>query len=855
MRTQKRLSFLLIIVLGLFVFMLAACNNKTKNNEYSITYNGVEDAINPNTITTYKESDTIKLQPAIKEGYDFKGWSNGEDNIEEIKNSKGDITLTALWDLHEYSIYYANVDGIDNPNKTTYTILDEDITLEDVYKEGYNFDGWIYNGNKITKVDTSIAQDITLVADFGDHYCHIELEWDLSEENRFYFINEPFTTSFYLLGKNIKVAPRVYLVFGEKYEKIEVPYISGNYLTVSGFDTKTAGIKHVTFDVHGILNSNTGEIYNASTTYDIEVKDYDHDFYGYEIEPEDVTVTCPEGYELKAKAKNDHLVANYNWMTSHEYDDHADHCHEQTYKPYECYKGSSAFTNTLVVPNTNYDYKEETYKLLTIYEDMTRVYTKDIFVTTNDSPIDRDNSMKIGEYTFYMGDEFNLAEHHIGTGTISFNKLADPDPDDGYDIVKFIFDNVNYSDSFIADGLRTSPGIEYFFTSEVNTHFIIEVIGNNTLINTYYYQGAAGVNLNFQYLGTEENYSDLTITGPGSLNFIGGTPSLYVNLPLIIDTELSFTSYLGRMCNGINANAIKLTENAYVRGTNSGTGMLAMRGNILIDEGARVDLRLSMPRIQGTVANLNAIQAALDIYIYKASVLITAKANPEIFERYEGIDSCVLINAGGTITLDDAEVDLHVLASNCPNTIPVFDTAVAINGSVLFIEDSYLSIDIQGDLFNSCYGMYGGGIEIDNSKININQRCITGLNGIYCYGGNTTIVDSIINVYGRRSFVSDGLIFGLFINRNFEFTNSKITIDYNGGIAIATYMGRKDHPAYYDEDYEVIRLSNITLDDNQGYGEISVMAYDEEGMFDTFETIYDTSTNQPVTYIEVDNRE
>ncbi len=857
MKLQKRFLFFFIL---LFVFIfLISCDDSTKDESYSITYDGIIDAINPNVASKITENDSIELKPAIKKGYDFIGWDNGNEYIDVInKGNNKDITLTAKWELHQYSIYYANVEGLNNPNKKTYTILDDNILLADVEKEGYEFLGWTYNGNKITEIDTSIAQDITLVANFSDHKCHIELEFDLAKENRFYFLNEPFSTNFYLLGKNIKVAPKVYLVYGDKLEKIEIPYNSKNYLTVSGFDTKTVGTKHVTIDVHGITNENTKEIYNATISYDVIVKDYDHDYYGYLEEPEDVTVTCPIGYELKAKAMHENMVAAYNWMTSHEDLNHIDSCSEQSYKPYECYKGASAFTNTYIVPNTNYDYEIEKYKLLTIYEDMTRVYTNEVTVTTIKSDIAVDDTLKICEYILPIGEEFDLADHNIGTGKISFNKLSELDPDDGYEIIEFTFDNVNFSNTYISDAMRTATGIEYIYKTDKNIHYILNVIGTNTILNTYYYQGSAGINLNFQHVGTLDNNGDLTITGNGSLNFIGGTPSLYVTCPLIIDTELSFASYLGRMCNGINADAIKLTENAYVHGTNSGTGMLATRGSILISDNARVDFRLSMPKIEGSFANLNAINAALDIWISKADVLVEAIANSEVYEEFEGVDSCVLINAGGTITFDEANVNLYIYASNSQTTIPVFDTAVGINSSVIYIQNnSNININMQADLFNSCFAIYGGGIDIEDSFVDIYQRCITGLNGIYCFGANTTIKNSIVNIYGRRTFINDGLIFGLFVNRNFIFTNSKITIDYNNGIAIASYIGRKESPSYYEEGYTALRLTDIILSADNAFGEISVMAYDEAGLFDTFETIYDLSLDSilPIKYLEFDNRE
>ena len=102
----------------------------------------------------------------------------------------------------EYTITYAGVENAENPNTAkTYTAESGEIALQDPIKEGYPFEGWTYNGEKVTEIDSKWGQDVTLVANWGAHYCHIEFEWDLPEQYRFYFLGEPFSTGFYIEGK------------------------------------------------------------------------------------------------------------------------------------------------------------------------------------------------------------------------------------------------------------------------------------------------------------------------------------------------------------------------------------------------------------------------------------------------------------------------------------------------------------------------------------------------------------------------------------------------------------------------------------------------------------------------------
>ena len=280
----------------------------------------------------------------------------------------------------EFTITYACVENATNPNTATpYKSDGNEIVLFPATRENYTFVNWTYNGTPVTKIKPEWKQDITLVANWTENNCHIELKWDLSEDYRFYFVNEPYSTSFYLFGKLLRVAPEVHLVYGEDNTDIYIPYYYPNFIQVSGFDSKTPGIKtvHISVTFQGGVDDRGQPItYQANTSFDIEVKQYDSDKYGYTEVPDDLTTTWPNGYSLTAYAKSPELVATYNWMDSHESPDHADLCSHQSYSPYNKYAGSSAFTNTFEAPSADYNKNGEQLKLLTIYEDLTRVYTR-----------------------------------------------------------------------------------------------------------------------------------------------------------------------------------------------------------------------------------------------------------------------------------------------------------------------------------------------------------------------------------------------------------------------------------------------------------------------------------------------
>ena len=133
---------------------------------YSITYvlnGGTNDSRNP---TTYKlTTETFSLYSAKREGYDFLGWYIGDvTQVEKInKGSYGDLVLYARWSPTRYTLTLYN--GYDDGFRTLSFTIEEEVILEDISREGYQFLGWFDNKNtKVTKIEVGTVGSITLTA-------------------------------------------------------------------------------------------------------------------------------------------------------------------------------------------------------------------------------------------------------------------------------------------------------------------------------------------------------------------------------------------------------------------------------------------------------------------------------------------------------------------------------------------------------------------------------------------------------------------------------------------------------------------------------------------------------------------
>ena len=140
---------------------------------YTITYENIKGASNPNQQHTYTIEDAVSFEnlPNV-EGYIFKGWytsENGGTKVTSIeKGCIGNKVYYAQWTPIVYTITYENTKGeINLNNPTTYTIEDEVIFANLPNIEGYAFNGWYTeSGTKVGAIAIGSTGDKVYYAEW-----------------------------------------------------------------------------------------------------------------------------------------------------------------------------------------------------------------------------------------------------------------------------------------------------------------------------------------------------------------------------------------------------------------------------------------------------------------------------------------------------------------------------------------------------------------------------------------------------------------------------------------------------------------------------------------------------------------
>lgn len=174
MKTVKTFKILFPIILS--VILICSCssfpllngngeNSSPAPKEHTVSFHtgfdlGIDDL-------TVKHGERVK-EPYItsRKGAIFKGWFLDETEWDFANNEVSeDITLTAKWELIEYTINYDLGGGsYDGEMPEMYTVESPTLTLGTPTREGYLFMGWTINNSDTSEIKTGSTGDKSIKA-------------------------------------------------------------------------------------------------------------------------------------------------------------------------------------------------------------------------------------------------------------------------------------------------------------------------------------------------------------------------------------------------------------------------------------------------------------------------------------------------------------------------------------------------------------------------------------------------------------------------------------------------------------------------------------------------------------------
>lgn len=150
-------------------------NGKDELLNIPLVCNKLEATFDPNngdpTVTKFIDNDknskfTELVPEPTKENYTFAGWYNGNEKFDFTTVPTGDVTLTAKWDINQYTVKFVSEHGsfADQPIKHGGTIDPDKLTIPDV--DGYTFGGWYADKDRTIEFNfnTPITSNTTVYA-------------------------------------------------------------------------------------------------------------------------------------------------------------------------------------------------------------------------------------------------------------------------------------------------------------------------------------------------------------------------------------------------------------------------------------------------------------------------------------------------------------------------------------------------------------------------------------------------------------------------------------------------------------------------------------------------------------------
>lgn len=538
-------------------------------------------------------------------------------------------------------------------------------------------------------------------------------------------------------------------------------------------------------------------------------------------QPQDVVLNYPDRAEFTVVPQNPDEVASYQWYFVDSMG--------QMFK----LDGKSAKTDKLVCPALDKYYDGRLFFCVLTGKNGSITESAPAYITVLNAS-ENVKAFYIGNYAIKCGESLDLSNTELGSGVISFAA-------DGKSIT---LNNVNMdnTDMILDHVISTSIGI---YLDDYGTNidrFYVNLIGNNTIKNTFYQEStnSGGITFDLTFMGLHgAKAPDVHIVGSGSLTLIGGAKQLNTNGDLYIEAPINFNANGDYFCDAVNANNVIVCEDVKLNFNVNGT-LLYAKGGIDIKSGAVIKAKTTAPFVMNDYTNKNGFLCTYDVNITNASVEIELAADPARFTPfYNGIANFIGINNRGKLSLKESTVKITQTALKGESEY--FYNGGGIICTELELDRSTLEINVNSDEIIDSYGISTkNNITVNDSIINCYEHTSGRVFGIAASGG--------LKIKGKSTVISDCAsnddeAFGImYKTADIDLTapKSKVESKVTKGFAMGANIGSGKDILAFDEDYKTT-ASNL--------GEHTVFVTPEDAVFNHASMKKSSSTSSYI-YIE-----
>ena len=561
------------------------------------------------------------------------------------------------------------------------------------------------------------------------------------------------------------------------------------------------------------------------------------------VQPQDAEVSYPDGAEFHVEVSQPENVSSYQWEVTDGYNVFV-------------LKGSSASTDTLVVPSTTQDDPELVFHCIITDIFGNTTVSREAHLTKNNAEEDK-TVLFVGDYAVEPGEALDVSETGMGSGRIIFDR-------NGYDITlnHVTIDNtVMTYDRQIAPSLgfllerRNSEVDEYYFHLDGDCHL------TNTFFDTDYNNG--GVTFNAYFASKDKNnHPAVVIDGDGTLYIKGGSNYIYTDGELDLYTDVVGETGGDFFTDGITCHNLYVEKDTSLTLNVNGTA-IHTEGDLYTYENAVLDIKSTPARVSvgPTVKDISFIMGS--VHSVGSKINISVYGDPDRFVpygQYLMMANAIGLNGTGAIYADGTEITIEMTAgeSDEPFAGNFGGISGAETGNTLDLaKGSKVNIKIDAPQVSGCSAVnLGGKIILENDTELISDVNGAGETFGMIAGLNLQINDAVLDskVVSSTGEAVYGVVCG---EADIDLTEKEFYFHSvaEGGIAFAADTGeRSDDEIPFEEGYEpqVIKFSGKAAVVTPAKNVISVHGVPGYGSLIRAETVFDKAdTSKPASEVMI----